>query len=85
MKAAIESLEDQATRAGYLQRYDSILTALQQARDSNLVNGKLLARSQNSVREILNLLSGRRQDGLYSQSGQPKGDADGGGKSIAEA
>lgn len=41
-----------------------------QARDYNLVNGKILHRSQQSVREILGIMSGQSIDGLYGQSGQ---------------
>lgn len=44
-----------------------------QARDYNLVNGKILHRSQQSVREILGIMSGQSIDGLYGQSGQQDG------------
>ena len=40
------------------------------ARDYNLVNGKILHRSQQSIREILGIISGQSIDGLYGQSGQ---------------
>ena len=43
------------------------------ARDSNLVNGKILHRTQQSVREILGILSGTSIDGLYGQTGEQKG------------
>ena len=43
------------------------------ARDSNLVNGKILHRTQQSVREILGILSGTSLDGLYGQSGEQTG------------
>ena len=52
-----------------------------QARDYNLVNGKILHRSQQSVREILGIMSGQSIDGLYGQSGQQ--DAKGGANSGA--
>jgi flagellar biosynthesis/type III secretory pathway chaperone len=40
------------------------------ARDYNLVNGKILHRSQQSIREILGIMSGQSINGLYGQSGQ---------------
>ena len=54
-------------------------------RDLNLVNGKILNRSQHSVRELLNILSGRSQHGLYGESGQPKNDSDPNRGAIARA
>jgi len=47
-----------------------LLDLARSARDSNLVNGKILHRSQQSLREILGILSGKSFDGLYGQSGQ---------------
>ncbi|MFT7651385.1 MAG: flagellar biosynthesis/type III secretory pathway chaperone [Candidatus Azotimanducaceae bacterium] len=53
-------------------------------RDSNLVNGKILNQSQNSIREIINILSGKRHNGLYGEAGQPMPDANS-GDAIAKA
>ena len=53
------------------------------ARDYNLVNGKILHRSQQSVREILGILSGKSLDGLYGQSGQQSAVPASGGQAIA--
>ena len=50
--------------------HNSLLKLVIAARDSNLVNGKILHRSQQSLREILGILSGKSLDGLYGQSGQ---------------
>ena len=50
--------------------HKSLLALARAARDSNLVNGKILHRSQQSIREILGILSGKSLDGLYGQSGQ---------------
>ena len=61
------------------------LSKLKEIQDFNLVNGKILNRSQNSIREILHLLSGRAPDGLYGESGQPKNDTEAGRDSIARA
>mgnify|MGYP006164896413 CR=1 FL=1 len=54
------------------------LTLATKLRDSNLVNGKILNRSQNSIREIINTLSGKRHNGLYGETGQPMPDANSG-------
>ncbi len=51
-------------------RHTSALTLAQQVRDSNLVNGKILHRSQKSISDLLNILSGKPLDGLYGTSGQ---------------
>ena len=59
------------------------LSKLEKIKDSNLVNGKILNRSQNSVREILHLLSGRSPNGLYGESGQPQSGSETGRDSIA--
>ncbi|XOV81495.1 MAG: flagellar export chaperone FlgN [bacterium] len=48
----------------------SLARLAKQARDYNLVNGKILHRSQQSIREILGIMSGQSIDGLYGQSGQ---------------
>jgi flagellar biosynthesis/type III secretory pathway chaperone len=50
--------------------HKSLLDLVITARDSNLVNGKILHKSQQSLREILGILSGKSLDGLYGQSGQ---------------
>ena len=55
------------------------------ARDSNLVNGKILHRSQQSVREILGILSGKSLDGLYGQTGQQTAVPEPGCNAIARA
>ena len=55
------------------------------ARDSNLVNGKILQRSQQSVREILGILSGKSLDGLYGQTGQQTAVPEPGSNAIARA
>ena len=49
----------------------STLIALAQAnRDYNAANGKIVHRSQQSVRELINMLSGSEAEVLYQQSGQ---------------
>ncbi|NKB98054.1 MAG: hypothetical protein GKR90_06095 [Pseudomonadales bacterium] len=82
LATSIQELEDDERTECELQ-HTNLLAQLTQIRDSNLVNGKILNRSQNSVREILHLLSGRSLDGLYGESGQPNSDTEAGGESIA--
>ncbi len=65
--------------------HKSLLDLAQTARDSNLVNGKILHRSQQSVREILSILSGKSLDGLYGQSGQQSAVPEPGSTAIARA
>jgi flagellar biosynthesis/type III secretory pathway chaperone len=62
-----------------------LLELAAKARDSNLVNGKILHRSQQSVREILGILSGKSLDGLYGQSGQQTAVPEPGSNAIARA
>ncbi len=50
--------------------HKKLLQLARTARDSNLVNGKILHRTQQSIREILGILSGTSLDGLYGQKGQ---------------
>lgn len=61
-------------------QHAAVLNKIAALRDANLVNGKVLNRSQNSLREILNLVSrrGSSQGALYGESGQPQHDADSG-------
>ena len=66
------------------QLHSQCLAMTAQLRDSNLVNGKILNRSQNSLREIINILNGKRSDGLYGQSGQPALESQS-GEAIAKA
>ena len=45
------------------------------ARDSNTVNGIILRRTQQSLGEVINILSGRTQNALYDPDGQKTGSA----------
>ena len=51
--------------------HKNIMSRARSIRDFNLVNGKVINRSQNVVREMINVLSGRDASGLYGESGQP--------------
>lgn len=53
--------------------HKTLLELAQSTRDYNLVNGKILHRSQQFAREMLNIMSGKTNSGaggLYGQSGQ---------------
>lgn len=50
--------------------HKKLLTLARKTKDSNSVNGKVLARSQQSTRELLTILSGRTLEGLYGTSGR---------------
>ena len=65
-------------------RLETLVNLARSARDANLVNGKILHRSQQSLREILTILSGKTLDGLYGQTGQQDA-VQSGGHAIAEA
>jgi flagellar biosynthesis/type III secretory pathway chaperone len=83
-EAVVNELKQLATRAAADRStlpqgellHKSMLDLARQVRDSNLVNGKILHRSQQSVREAINVLSGKTLDGLYGHSGQPTADVD---------
>jgi flagellar biosynthesis/type III secretory pathway chaperone len=67
-----------------LQPLHTALVALAEAnRNYNATNGKILHRSQQSVRELINMLSGTNSDVLYEQSGQTAARAT--GTAIAKA
>ncbi|MEQ8692527.1 MAG: flagellar protein FlgN [Pseudomonadales bacterium] len=78
------SAADPGEREKCEQLHTQCLDLARQLRDYNLVNGKILHRSHNSIREIINILSGKRAGGLYGQSGQPTADSQA-GDSIAKA
>ena len=84
LKIQIGELPD-AERSECESVHRETLSKLKCLQDSNLVNGKILNRSHNSIREILHLLSGRAPDGLYGESGQPKNNPETGRGSIARA
>ena len=64
---------------------DVLVNLIRSARDANLVNGKILHRSQQSIREILTILSGKTLDGLYGHTGQQNSASPTGGNAIAQA
>lgn len=51
--------------------HDSLRGTLESLRDANLINGRLLTRNQNTLREIIGIVSGHAGAELYSESGQP--------------
>ena len=68
---------DPANAEKYAQDHKLALQLALELKDSNVVNGKIVARSQNSVRETLAILSGKNLDGLYGQTGQTTSDSEG--------
>lgn len=73
----------EASRAKLEPLHRSLLAEAARSRDSNAVNGKIIRRSQQSVRELLNLMSGTDTDLLYGEHGQAR--AKGQGAAIARA
>ena len=51
--------------------HKTVVDAAQSVRDSNLVNGMIVRRSQQSTSEILRILSGKPRNGLYGTTGTP--------------
>ena len=47
-----------------------LLQLAQQAKESNLVNGKILHRSRQSLSELKQIICGNKLDGLYGESGR---------------
>ncbi len=66
-------------------RHKSAMERAIQVRDSNLVNGKILHRSQKSISDLLNILSGKPLDGLYGTSGRTEAAQQHGHATIAKA
>lgn len=60
-----------------------LLTRADQAQEYNAVNGKIVHRTQQSVRDLIHLISGKDADLLYSQQGQTMATAK--GTAIARA
>ena len=54
-----------------------------EAQESNRVNGKVVARSQKSLRELMQLLLGNQPDQIYGEHGEPRPLR--GGVPVAEA
>lgn len=61
----------------------TLVELARQTQDYNAVNGKIVRRSQQSVRELLNLMSGTDNGPLYGQQGHALGSAQ--GTAIARA
>ncbi|MCR9278803.1 MAG: flagellar protein FlgN [Pseudomonadaceae bacterium] len=53
--------------------HNSLIELAEQARDSNAVNGKIIARSQQSARELLAMMTASESNGLYGSSGYSAG------------
>lgn len=51
-------------------RHNAIMTAAHNAKESNAVNGKILARSQQSLLELVQLMAGVTAETTYSDRGQ---------------
>lgn len=83
--AASQANADPQSSSELDEDHKSLLELAITARDSNLVNGKILHRSQQSVREILGILSGKSLDGLYGQTGQQNAASASAGHAIARA
>jgi len=63
--------------------HKTLIELARQIQDYNAVNGKIVRRSQQSVRELLNLMSGTDNGPLYGQQGHALGSAQ--GTAIARA
>lgn len=76
---------DEVSSAQFDPHHILLAQLARKARDYNLVNGKILHRSQQSVREILGIMSGQSIDGLYGQSGQQNAKSDAGSGAFIRA
>ena len=66
-------------------RHKALLQRAAQAQDSNLVNGKIIYRSQQSIQAIIDTLNGKAlDDGLYDTSGIARNDLEGNKHPIAK-
>ena len=73
----------QANRSALEPLHKTLVAATDKSREYNAVNGKILHRSQQSVRELIKLMSGTDTDLLYGQRGQTMAKAQ--GTAIAKA
>jgi flagellar biosynthesis/type III secretory pathway chaperone len=56
-----------------------------EAKDSNAVNGRIIHRSQQSVRDLINILGDNHQDELYGEHGVFRSSLSGRSSAIAQA
>ncbi len=56
-----------------------------EAKDSNAVNGRIIHRSQQSVRDLISILGDNHQDELYGEQGVFRSSHSGRGSAIAQA
>jgi len=74
---------DDAERATLEPLHKRLVAASEKSREYNAVNGKIVHRSQQSVRELIKIMAGTETDLLYGESGQTKAKAQ--GTAIAKA
>lgn len=78
----------EAQRSTLEPEHEALSALVRETRDCNTVNGKVLRRSQQSVRELMHLMSGTDSDVVYSEHGytpQGKPLAGSQGSAIAKA
>ena len=68
---------DEARRAALEPLHKKLVAASETSREYNAVNGKIVQRSQQSVRELIKLMSGTEADLLYGESGRTTANAQG--------
>lgn len=74
---------DDTERATLEPLHKRLVSACEKSREYNAVNGKIVHRSQQSVRELIKLMSGTETELLYEESGQTRAKAQ--GTAIAKA
>ena len=65
--------------------HSSVVKSAQAVRDSNLVNGMIVRRTQQSTSELLRILSGKPLNGLYGTTGEPVAGREATAATIAKA
>ena len=80
----ISTLPDQ-TRQECDAKHSSVVKSAQLVRDSNLVNGMIVRRTQQSTSELLRILSGKPRNGLYGTTGTPVAGGETTAATIAKA
>ena len=85
LKQQITQLQSVAYRDKCEARHTLLVELARQVRDSNVVNGMVMNRTQQSVNDLIRILSGKPRNGLYGTTGQPVAGGDASQETIAQA
>ena len=85
LKQQIDQLEPSVHQKQCEKRHTLLVELARQVRDSNVVNGMVMNRTQQSISDLIKILSGKPRNGLYGTTGQPVAGGDASQETIAQA